>query len=76
MELGIDPTYLSHLEAGRRDPSLDLLRRMARVFKVPDGVFLAAVLAADLPEDKRHQFEPVIRKLIEVSVTLASEQPA
>lgn len=29
VELGVDPTYISHLEAGRRLPSLDLLARLA-----------------------------------------------
>lgn len=65
---------MSHLEAGRRDPSLDLLRRMAEAFGIPDGVMLAVVLAADLPDDKQAIYEPIIKKLMEISATMSEQE--
>jgi|ERR1019366_959843 transcriptional regulator with XRE-family HTH domain len=36
----VSPNYLSMLEAGRRTPSLDVLRLLAKELDVPAGLFL------------------------------------
>lgn len=65
--LGVDPTYISHLEAGRRDPSLGLLRRLARELSVPLALFLAALLREEVPDDERHVYEEVTERFVEIA---------
>ena len=36
-KIGVSRAYLSRLEMGRHDPSLSLLRRLAKALKVPVG---------------------------------------
>lgn len=38
---GIDRAYLSHIEAGRRQPSAPVARRIAEALKVPFAAILA-----------------------------------
>lgn len=38
-KLRITPNYLSLLEAGRREPSIALLTRLAKALGVPTGIF-------------------------------------
>lgn len=65
--LDVDSTYLSHLEADRKEPSVSLLKNVAAVLEVPVGLLLATAMWVDLPEDARVQFEPIIRKLLDVT---------
>ena len=39
--IGIDRTYLSKIEAGKRDPSPPIAKRMAEVLKINIGAILA-----------------------------------
>lgn len=45
-ELGVSRSYISELESGNRTPSLDLLNRYAKTFKIPVSslVFFAEAL--------------------------------
>jgi len=37
---GVNPSYLSHLESGRRNPTLATLERLAKILNVAPGYFL------------------------------------
>jgi transcriptional regulator with XRE-family HTH domain len=66
--LSISSTYLSNLEADRREPSIQLLRKMASSLSVPVGLFLAVALSTDLPETpEASSYQPLISKLIELA---------
>lgn len=45
-EVGVDRTHLSHIEAGRKQASNDLARRLAAALKIP----LVAILSG--PDDE------------------------
>ena len=66
--LDIDATYVSHLEANRREPSLQLLKDMAAVLAVPPGLLMAIVMAIELPDAYRSDFMPVLDKLLDLAV--------
>ena len=65
--LDVDPSYLSHLEAGRREPSLKLLRRLSRAVSAPLALFLAEALLPEVPEDERDAYQDVLDALLELS---------
>ena len=65
--LGVKPTYISHLEADRKEPSVSLLRRFASHLEVPPGLLLAIAIWADLPEPERVRYEPILKHLVELS---------
>ena len=64
--VGSDHTYLSHIEAGRREPSLRMLRHLARELSVPPGLLLALVVFADFPETDRARYEDLLKAILEV----------
>lgn len=64
--LDVNPSYLSHLEADRREPSLDLLRRLSSELSVPAGLMLAVALWTDLADTERERFRPIISKLVDI----------
>jgi transcriptional regulator with XRE-family HTH domain len=68
-KLQIDPTYLSHLEADRREPSLQLLRRIATELAIPPGVLIALALWAELPENQQEQYRQVVEQLLELAAS-------
>jgi transcriptional regulator with XRE-family HTH domain len=65
--LDVDSTYLSHLEADRKEPSMTLLKSMAAVLEIPPGLLLATAMWVDLPPDQRARFEPMMAKLLEMA---------
>jgi transcriptional regulator with XRE-family HTH domain len=65
--LDVDPTYLSHLEADRKEPSLALLKSFAAIVDVPPSVLLATAMWVDLPEQERARFQPVLQMLLDIS---------
>lgn len=65
--LGISPTYVSHLEAGRKEPSVQLLRDLAKSLDVPFGFLLAIVLWVDLPPAERAAYQPLMEGLLNVA---------
>lgn len=67
--LDVDASYLSHLEAGRRDPSLSFLRRLGNEVSAPLALLLGSALLDGLPEDQRKLYEPILQQLVELSKT-------
>jgi transcriptional regulator with XRE-family HTH domain len=63
---GIHASYLSHVEADRREPSVTLLRALAQNLNVPPGLFLAILLSADLPAADQKVYQPIISRLIQL----------
>jgi transcriptional regulator with XRE-family HTH domain len=66
--LEVDATYLSHLEADRREPSLQLLRKLASQLNVPPGLLIAILMAAELPEEHRATYSSVINNLLSLAI--------
>ena len=67
--VSVDPTYISHLEADRREPSLALLRAISRALDIPPGLILSVALWTDLPTEQKDLYRNIIRELIEISAT-------
>jgi len=65
--LETDATYLSHIEADRKEPSLALLRSLAEELEVPPGVLLAYALFADLPQGEQDRYQPIMDRLLEIA---------
>jgi transcriptional regulator with XRE-family HTH domain len=76
----VDPTYVSHLESNRREPSLTLLKQISSELGVPPGVLLAVALWTELPTADQEAYKPVIDRLLQMAGKpqmdlLASETP-
>jgi transcriptional regulator with XRE-family HTH domain len=65
--LETDATYLSHIEADRKEPSLTLLRSLAEELDVPPGVLLAFALFADLPEGQQERYRPIMNRMLSLA---------
>ena len=63
IELEVDPTYISHLENNRRDPSVKFLRRFAAVTQVPVVSLLVIALWSELETDEREVLRPLLSSL-------------
>lgn len=72
-KLNVDPSYLSRLESGARDPSIAFLRRLAEVTSTPLSVLLAGALMEEVPEEKRAAYERIFGKLVELAQTQQGE---
>jgi transcriptional regulator with XRE-family HTH domain len=60
-QLGISPSYLSEIESGKKEPSLQLIRRYAEIFKTSRSSIL--FFAEDLEGvGKKKKFKDLIRK--------------
>jgi transcriptional regulator with XRE-family HTH domain len=71
----VDASYLSHLEADRREPSLGLLRSLARELNIHPGLLLAVAFSVELPEEANHSYEPWISLLLEQASTVQFTLP-
>src|SRR5437016_10516028 len=59
--LQISPSYLSEIESGKKEPTLELMRRYAQVFKTTPAALL--FFSEDLAkEGKRKNFKPILRR--------------
>lgn len=65
--LEVDPTYVSHLESDRRDPSLQLLRSIATQLELPPGVLLALLVWTDLPPGQLQAYRGLVEKLLDLA---------
>ena len=74
-QLGVDPTYISHLEKDRRDPSVKFLRRFAAISEVSVAALIAVALWADLDENERAAFRPLMSSLLRLSTAPAARIP-
>lgn len=65
--IDVDASYLCHLEAGRREPSLTLLRKITSELSIPLGLLLGIVLAVEVPEEHRDLYDAVISQLLDAA---------
>lgn len=65
--VGVDHTFISHLERDRKDPSVKLLRRIASATGVPSGMFLALAFWVDLPDAERDAYRPFVTALLRLA---------
>jgi len=70
-KLAVDPTYISHLERDRRDPSVRLLRRFAALTEVPVGPLLVIALWDELDSSERATFQPLVSSLTRLTSAVA-----
>ncbi|MEX0892239.1 MAG: helix-turn-helix transcriptional regulator [Gemmatimonadota bacterium] len=73
--LGIDATYVSHLEANRREPSVKLLRQIAAELSIPAGLLLALIISDDLPEGEGERFQPLLAGMVDLALTAQLRLP-
>lgn len=66
-KLDVAPSYVSHLEANRREPSVQLLRKLATELSVPPGFLLALTLLTEIPEEQREAYREVFERLVELA---------
>lgn len=66
-QLSISPTYVSHIEADRKEPSVQLLRDLAKTLGVPFGFLLAIIFWIDLPPAERAAYQPLMESLLDVA---------
>lgn len=64
--VGISSSMLSYIEAGRREPTIRLLRAISRTLQIPT----AALFVVALEDDPREGASPTIRKLREINADL------
>lgn len=69
--VGITPEYLSHVEADRKEASLDLLKSIFHESRKPVGVKMAFVLVIDDPPDV---YWEIAQRVIELEVQRAAER--
>ncbi len=57
-EMGISNSYLSELEAGKKQPTLDILSKYSKQFDIPTSslLFFAEKMGENKPTDKLRQF--------------------
>jgi transcriptional regulator with XRE-family HTH domain len=65
--VGIKHSYLSHIEADRREPTLRVLRQIASALDVPPSVLFSIIFLVDLPEEDQAVYETVIGHLLSLA---------
>jgi len=67
-KIGVAPNYLSMLEANKRQPSLEILERLAAELTVPAGLFLLWTEAdrQDLKPSKLRQVRELLVRIQEI----------
>jgi transcriptional regulator with XRE-family HTH domain len=63
--LAVTAPYLSRVEAGRKEPSVQLLKKIAHELEIPPGLLLAVALWADMPANQKHDYSEVLEELVE-----------
>ena len=71
--LGISASYLSLIEADRREPSVPLLRRLAKALGAPAVLLFATALAGNADNPATADISTVLEKLVH-AVGLHSSQ--
>ena len=74
--LSISPSYLSEIEGGKKEPSLDLLHRYADYFKVPLSslVVFSEAINGGQSQSKARAF--ISKKMLKVLEWVASDDKA
>ena len=65
--LAVDPTYLSHLESDRRDPSVRFVKRFAAVVDVPVTSLLVVAMWDEMDPTEQETFQPVVSSLMHLT---------
>lgn len=65
--LDVDPSYVSRLESGEREPSISLLRKLADALSVPSGLLLAVALWSDMPSGQQEKYRKLVSELVNLS---------
>lgn len=71
--LGVDPSHLSRLERGERDPSIAFLRKLAHETSTPVGLLIAGAILPEIPEEQCESYERILGKLLELAKTEQTE---
>lgn len=78
---GISASYLSRIESDRRDPTLPVLRRLARELSVWPGLLLSTVVQVEMPDEVEARFEEFFEDIAEsvdstqLTLSLETEEP-
>lgn len=75
-KLEVDPTYISHLEKGRREPSLSFLRRFAAASRVPTVALLTTALWSELDPREREILRPLLASLTRLTLASGKHVPS
>lgn len=70
---GISGSYLSHIEAERREPTLQVIRRIARALSVWPGLLLGAFIQTEMPDSLTPVFQGFIDEIL--SATDSTQLP-
>lgn len=62
--VGITPSYLSHIEADRKEPRIAVLRELAQELPVWPGLLLGALVQTEMPEELRPTFEGFVEDVL------------
>lgn len=65
--IGITPSYLSHIESDRREPRIEVIRRIAQELPVWPGLLLGAVVQTEMPEELRPAYEQFVEDVLRAS---------
>lgn len=65
--LAVDPTFLSHLESDRRDPSVRFVKRFAAVVDVPVTSLLVVAMWDEMDPSEQDMFQPVVSSLMHLT---------
>lgn len=65
--VGITPSYLSHIESDRKEPRIEVLRRISQELPVWPGLLLGAVVQTEMPEELRPAFEGFVDEVLRAS---------
>lgn len=72
---GITASHLSHIESGRREPSLRVLREIARSVEVWPGLLIAAFMQTEMPGGLRPVFDAFVDELLAATDRAQLELP-
>lgn len=61
----VSTSHISHIESDRRDPSVEVLRRLAGGLSVWPGLLLGALLQTELPEEFDNLFAEFVERVVE-----------
>ena len=73
--LEVDPSYVSHLESDRREPSVRLLRQLATHLDIPPGLLLAITLWSDMPDADRAAYQGMVESLVSLATAAQLKLP-
>lgn len=61
---GISTSYLSHIESDRREPRIEILRRLSAELPVWPGLLLGALVQTEMPEELHPAFEGFVEDVL------------